>query len=62
VFAGAKMLHVIRMLDEKDKQGNHVFGLVGEAYVHTWMSGQVGRTMCGSERLLVFPLRCLPAR
>jgi hypothetical protein len=36
---GSNVLHVIREL-EVDGGTPHVFGLVGEAYVHSWMDGQ----------------------
>ncbi|KAK4443102.1 heterokaryon incompatibility protein-domain-containing protein [Podospora aff. communis PSN243] len=57
LFAGAKTPHVIRMLGERDENGKHVFGLVGEAYVHNWMRGQMGQGLRGDEELFMFPLR-----
>ena len=39
LFVGSDVLHVIRPLDVSD--GETIYGLVGEAYVHNWMGGQL---------------------
>jgi hypothetical protein len=39
LFLGSDVLHVIRQVDVVD--GQRVFGLVGEAYVHDWMNGEL---------------------
>jgi hypothetical protein len=39
LFLGSDVLHVIRQVDVVDDQ--RVFGLVGEAYVHGWMNGEL---------------------
>jgi len=39
LLLGSNVLHIIRQLEIVD--GQPVFGLVGEAYVHNWMDGQL---------------------
>ena len=43
LFLGSNVFHIIRPVGVVD--GQRVFGLVGEAYVHDWMDGQLLETM-----------------
>ena len=62
LLVGSNVLHIIREPDADDATPDFFVRLVGEAYVHNWMDGQLlGRTelpgLPGVRRLTVIKLR-----
>ncbi|KAK4179585.1 hypothetical protein QBC36DRAFT_70546 [Triangularia setosa] len=49
LFIGSGALHVIRLVVGVDVDGKPIWGLVGEAYVHSRMNGQPLERMCDPE-------------
>jgi hypothetical protein len=49
LLVGSDVLHILRQVDVVD--GQAVFGLVGEAYVHNWIDGQLVERIQGPNEI-----------